>query len=167
MDEADERGVATVEEDAALEVPAQFVVDSDEAANWVTRKITEARAYARRCEEWCEREKVRAKRTEDFFLWRFGSQLVQWAGARIAEQGGRRKSVNLPAGTLGFRHEPPKIIVDDEAAVVEWCKKHHPELLIVVAKVSKANLNDHIQSSGEMPDRGVHMEPEREKFFVR
>src|SRR5437870_2612266 len=95
-------------------VPEEFGVVDDSSANWVVRRITEARAYAKRCAEWCEREQVRARRTEEFFLFRYSAQLSTWTQGKIAEQGGRRKSVSLPAGLVGFRHEPAKLVVEDE-----------------------------------------------------
>lgn len=152
--------------DVDVEVPHRFRIDSKEAANWVVRKINEARAYARRCDEWCEREKARAAKTEEFLLRRLGRELEDWAKGEIAEQGARRKSVHLPAGAVGFRRQPPRLVVDDDSAVFAWCKLHHPELLVVREHVSKDALNKHITTTGELPDVGVHLEPEHERFFV-
>src|SRR5947207_14906669 len=86
-------------------VPTQFQIDSDDAANWMIRKILGARSYSRRCDEWCEREKARAQREEQFFMWRYGEHLVNWVTNKIREQGGRRKSACYPAGMAGFRHQ--------------------------------------------------------------
>src|SRR5438067_1592354 len=85
------------------EVAESFEVNSDESANWVVRKIAEARAYSQHCADWCAREQARAKRAEEFFMWRFGNQLRRWLDQRLVENGGRQRSVNLPAGTIGLR----------------------------------------------------------------
>jgi phage host-nuclease inhibitor protein Gam len=148
-------------------VPNEFHVHDDDSANWVIRKITEARAYSKRCAEWCDREQARAKREEEFFMFRFGQQLFQFARQKISEAGGRRKSVGLPAGTVGFRSEPAKLVVDDEAAVIAWAKQFVPELVGTVERLSKSGLNDHLEQTGEIPDAGVHIEPARERFYVK
>lgn len=162
---APENDVAAQED--GLAVPEQFHVHDDATANWVVRKILEARAYAKHCAEWCDREQARAQRDEEFLMFRFGQQLLEHARKRIGEQGGRRKSVNLPAGTIGFRHEGAKLLVDDEAKVIEWAKRTRPELVCVVERLSKSGLNQHLEETGEAPDVGVHIEPAREKFYVK
>lgn len=148
-------------------IPEQFQVHDDASANWLVRKIVEARTYAKRCGEWCAREQARAQRDEEFLMFRFGQQLIEHARRKIIEQGGRRKSVNLPAGVVGFRREAPKLLVDDEAAVIAWAKLNNPELVKIVEHLSKSGLNQHLEETGEVPDVGVHIEPEREKFYIR
>lgn len=148
-------------------VPEQFQVDSDDAANWVVKRITAARAYARRCDEWCEREKARAQREEQFFLWRYGQQLMDWTKAKIQEQGGRRKSVCVPAGMLGFRSEAAKLVVEDEQAVIIWAHANKLKMTSVVERLSKSALNEHVKETGELPDRGVRVESEHEQFYVK
>ena len=158
---------ATVETPEEYDVPAQFQVNSDEAANWVVKKIIGARAYAKHCDEWCEREKARARREEEFFLWRYGQQLREWLAIKIREQGGRRKSVCLPAGMLGFRHEGPKVVVEDEQSVIVWAKTNNVNVVTVVERLSKSALNEHVKVTGELPDHGVRVEPERDAFYIR
>lgn len=153
--------------DETIDVPAQFAVVDDSSANWVVRRIVEARAYAERCEEFARREKARALRTEEFFMFRYGDQLLRWAEGRLAEQGGHRKSVNVPAGVVGFRRQPRKIVVDDEPALIEWAKKAKPELVITIEKISKEGLNKHMRETGELPDAGVHWDEDHETFYVK
>jgi hypothetical protein len=148
-------------------VPDRFCVHDDESANWVVRKIAEARAYAARCAEWCQREQNRARRTEEFFVRRFGAELEAWARRRIAEQGGRRKSVAVPAGTAGFRAEPPRLVVEDERAVILWAKTSCPEVVQVTEHLRKSVLNDHVRQTGEFPAHGVRWEAARDRFYVK
>jgi hypothetical protein len=75
--------------------------------------------------------------------------------------------VHLPAGTLAFRKQPPKLVVEDEQAVIAWAKQNKPELVIILESLSKSGLNDHVKQTGEMPERGVRLEPERESFSVK
>lgn len=137
------------------------------AANWVIRKIVEARAYAKRCAEWCDCEQARARRDEESLLFRFGPQLTAHTRKRITEDGGRRKSVNPPAGTIGFRSAPSKLVVDDEPAVIAWAKQHNPGIVSIVEKLSKEALNEHLEATGEMPDAGAHIEPACERFYIK
>lgn len=160
----------SVIESADLEepvIPERFHIHDDATANWLVRKIVEARAYAKRCEDWCAREKARTQRDEEFLFFRFGQQLSDHAQKLIIEQGGRRKSVSLPAGTIGFRHEGPKILVDDESLVITWAKQHKPELVSTVERLSKSALNQYVEDTGDVPDVGIRIEPAREKFFIR
>src|SRR5689334_1388550 len=73
-----------------------FAVRDEATANWVVRKIVEARAYGERVKAYAERELKRAKRQEEFFLNQYGRGLEEWARQRIGEQGGRLKQVRLP-----------------------------------------------------------------------
>ena len=152
---------------APPEVPEAFAVHDDGSANWVIKKINECRAYVEKCAAWAEQERRRAQREEEFFWVRYGAQLRDFVQARIVEQGGRRKSVSLPAGVAGFRKEGAKVVVDDEAAVIAWAKVHQPSLVTVVEKLSKSSLNEHVETTGELPDAGAHVEPEHERFFVK
>lgn len=144
-----------------------FSVHDDATANWVVRKIVEAREYAKRCAEWCTGEQARARRDEAFLLFRFGQQLSDYARQRIAEQAGRRKSVCLPAGILGFRQDAPKLVIDNEVEVIEWAKRHRPDLVSTVEHLSKSGLNQHMKDTGEVPGAGAHIEPAQDKFYVK
>jgi hypothetical protein len=164
---SDDPQIGIIDDQRDPEVSAHFSVRDDDSANWVVRKIVECRAYRERCDAWCRREQARARREEEFFLYRFGSQLMDYARKKVAQQGGRRKSVSLPGGILGFRAEPAKLIVDDEAAILIWAKREMPALVQVIEKVSKSDLNDHLKNTGQVPDAGVHVEPPSENFFIR
>ena len=148
-------------------VPAKFCIHDDASANWLVRKIVEARAYAKRCADWCAGEQARAHHDEEFLLYRFGEQLTEHARRRILENGGRQKSLKLPAGTIGFRLEGTKLLVDDEAAVVEWARRNKPALITHIERLSKSALNELVEETGEVPDVGVRIEPAREKFYIR
>jgi phage host-nuclease inhibitor protein Gam len=160
--------VAAVDENwSEPQAPERFSVRDDATANWLIRKICEAREYAQRCAEWAEREKRRAQRDEEFFWMRYGPQLRAFVKQKIVDAGGRRKSIQLPAGTAGFRNEPARLVVDDDEAVIAWCRAHHPEMVSVVERLSKSALNAHVEKTGELPNSGVHIEPEHERFYVR
>jgi hypothetical protein len=62
----------------AEQVPERFAVRDEASANWVVRRVVEARTYAERVKAWAEREQRRARREERFFLHRFGAELDRW-----------------------------------------------------------------------------------------
>lgn len=162
--------IATPSAEPEWESPAiapTFAVRDAHSANWVVRKIVEARAYAERCAQWAEQEKMRARREEDYLLLRFGGDLRTYARAAIAGQGARRKSVTLPAGTIGFRRTGTKLVIDDEEKVIIWARKAQPNLIITQESISKSGLNQYFDETGEIPPSGVRVEPELEKFYVK
>lgn len=148
-------------------IPKGFVIDSEEKANWLVRKVGEARKYSEHVKEWADRELRRAAREEQMLMFLFGRQIESWTRDEIDKLRGRRKSLNLPAGSVGFRSTPPRIVVDDETQVLLWAKRFLPTAVIVVEKLAKSILNDHCGTTGEIPEVGVHVESAGEKFYIK
>jgi hypothetical protein len=142
-----------------------FSVHSDSTANWLIRKIVECRDYRERIERWAALEIKRADREEAFFMIRFGHQLETWARGQIAKQRGR-KSIKLPAGTVGFRTEPTRLAVKDEPALLAWCKANLPGAIQTVRHVLKSSVKDHIGDTGEIPN-GAEIAGGQQKFFIK
>ena len=142
-----------------------FSVRDESTANWLIRKIAECRAYRERVERWAAMEIKRAEREEAFFTTRFGGQLETWARRQIAKQHGR-KSIKLPAGTVGFRTEPIRLSVNDEPARLAWCKINLPEAIQTVQRVLRSSVRKHIDSTGELP-AGAEITGKGEKFYVK
>lgn len=156
-------------DDAAIvvaEVDDRFHVRDEQSASWVVRKINEERAYRRRVADWCEAETRRSERREAFLLHRFGAELADWTRRQLAKQFGKRRSVPLPAGIVGFRIEPTRIVVADEPKLISWCRKHLPTAVKVVTSVLKSEINSHIKTTGECPD-GAEIAGGGEKFFIK
>ncbi len=149
---------------AEIEPPESFAVTDGVSANWAVRKIIEARAYAKHVKEWAGGELRRAEREEEFFLHAYGRQLEDWARAEITK--GRRKSVKLPAGTLGFRTEPPKLDVMDETKLIAWCLTTLPTALRIETHIFKQHVKDHFTITGECPD-GASISGGGQRFYVR
>jgi hypothetical protein len=146
------------------ESPEAFAVDDAASANWVVRKIVEARNYAKHVKVWAEAELRRAEREEQFFLYHYGRQLEVWAKSQIGK--GQRKCIKLPAGTIGFRTEPPKIDVADEQKLISWCRRTLPDALRIETHVLKSLVKDHVQQTGECPD-GANITVGGQRFYVR
>ncbi len=151
---------------ALVAAPKNFAVVDLRSANWVIRKIHDARAYAEAVKEWAEAEARRAQAEEDGLLTMFGPGLRAVLEAEIERAKGRRKSVNLPAGTMGLRAEPQRLRVEDEAAALEWARKHCPDAIRVTERISRTALNQHFASTGQTPS-GCALQDGAERFFIR
>ena len=142
-----------------------FTVRDAASANWVVRKIVEVRAYAERVKTWAELEQRRAQREDDFLLRRFGSELEAWARRQIAQQHDGRRSVSLPAGSVGFRVAPTRLAVTDEKRLLAWCRTHLPSAIRTVESVPKTPLIEHLKITGECPD-GTELQGGGERFCI-
>lgn len=142
-----------------------FTVHDAASANWVVRKIVEARTYAARVKSWAELEQRRAQREEDFLLRRFGVELEAWARRQIACQHDGRRSVSLPAGAIGFRTEPTRLSIADEKRLLAWCRTHLPSAIRVIETVPTTPLIEHLKLTGECPD-GTELQGGGERFHI-
>jgi hypothetical protein len=143
----------------------EFTVRDAASANWVVRKIVEARAYADRVKIWAELECRRAKREEEFFLRRFGVELEAWARLQIAQQHDRRRSVSLPAGVVGFRKVTNRLSIIDEKRLLFWCRQHLPSAIRTIESVPKTPLMDYLKATGECPP-GTQLHGGDERFHI-
>ena len=89
-----------------------------------------------------------------------------WALAEINKLGGRRKSVCLPAGRVGYRKRQSKLVIENADLVIRWAKAACPGAVIVKEKLDKTALTAHLRTTGEVPDNGAHVVPEHEAFFI-
>ena len=127
---------------------AELTRATAERANWLVRKILDCRAYWIRAKAFAEREQRRAAREERTLMWLFGRQLEAWAAQEISASGGRAKSIQLPAGILGFRLVGPRLVIDDEAVVTAWAKQHLPHAVVTSERLVKAVLDDAMENTG-------------------
>lgn len=150
----------------ALEVDDGFHVRDEGAANWVVRRIASARAYRDRVQAWAAAEMRRAEREEQFFLARFGAELEAWARDRLSTER-KRKSISLPAGTVGFRAEPPRLSVIDEPQLVAWCRIHLAAAIRTETTVLRTELMAYLKQTGEQPP-GTDVDRDRvDRFYIK
>jgi phage host-nuclease inhibitor protein Gam len=154
------------QDDAPPDVDERFHVACDNSANWLVRRIVSAREYKRRIELWAAAEIRRAEREEAFFLARWGAELERYVRSRIEEQRGRRKSLPLPAGTVGFRTAPRRLDVRDEQRLLAWCRRVIPSAIKTTEHVLKSSVIEHIERTGELPE-GSELAGGDERFYIR
>ena len=118
-------------------VDEAFHVRDQQRANWVLKKIIAEREYRARCAAWFEAETRRSERREQFLMHRFGVELEEWTRQQLANQYGKRRNVLLPAGVLGFRTTPAKLVIADEPKLLFWCRQHLPTAVKVMESVLK------------------------------
>lgn len=169
----------------------KFRVCDEHTANWVVRKMVESRQYRDRVKQWAQDEVRRAERIEQTLMHLYGQQLERWCRGALAHGGNRRRSIDLPAGRIGFRKGRPRLVVSDESAVVTWCESNMVDALVVTVEcrgeqaVRLRNLIDqqlpdvefgervlvsevraYIDTTGELPP-GSEMEGAKEMFFLK
>ncbi len=143
-----------------------FHIDSDEKANWLVKKIVGTYVMEERAQQWSEKEKRRACREREFFFRRFGNELEAWLRQKLQSENGRRKSIALPAGVVGYRTEPARLQVMDEAKLLDWCRRVLPDAVKVSETVLRSAVSDHIRATGEVPG-GAEVGGGRERFYVK
>jgi hypothetical protein len=162
---ADESVDADASELAAM-VPPRFTVRDEKSADWLVRKLVEAEAHIRRVKEQAEREVRRTERERDFLLYHFGKDLEKWAKKQLDKSKGRRKSLLLLSGTVGFRTIAAKLVVENDIAAIAWAKKHCRDAVVVKERVNKATLDEHFETNGDLPD-GARLEAAHQRFYVK
>lgn len=150
-------------------VPDRFRIHDEATANWLVRRVVEVRCYRDRVKAWAEREVRRADRDETFFLDRYGAELGAWLRCQLSEQRGRRRSVALPGGTVGFRRQSPKWVVLDEPAVLAWAETACPEAIetITTTRLRKRAFVEHLTRTGEMPPLGAELQSAADRLYIR
>lgn len=159
----------TDDEDIPVVLPEpadRFHIDSDEKANWLVKKIVGTFVMEERAQQWSEKEKRRACREREFFFRRFGAELEAWLQQKLQEESGRRKSVALPAGVVGYRTEPARLQITDERKLLNWCRRVLPHAVKVSETVLRSAVADHIRTTGECPD-GAQLGGGQDRFFVK
>ena len=140
----------------------------ESAANWVVRKVVSARQYAARVKAWAASEVKRAEREEAFFLWRFGPELEAWCDRQLAanDHPSPKKSLNLPAGTVGRRTVPSKLEIVASDRAMSWARRQCQDAIQVTEKLSKSALNEHFADTGELPD-GTTLTDAEDVFYIK
>ena len=79
-------------------------------------------------------------------------------------KGGKRRSVRLYNGQLGFRTKPAGVCLTNPAAALEWAKEHLPAA--VAERLDKAVLAETLLTNGEAVDF-AQLVPAEEQFYIK
>ena len=83
---------------------------------------------------------------------------------RAEVAGGKRKSVRLYSGVLGYRQKPAALQVTDPAAALEWARVNLPE--VVAETLDKKVLSEKLLDTGEAPDF-ARLLPAEDVFYIK
>jgi phage host-nuclease inhibitor protein Gam len=152
-------------------IPQGFAIDSLDKAEWALSKIARAdgriqdkqrvakqliSAITARLEAITEHDR---RSVEDL-----SAMLRPWAELEVAKQG-KRKSVELLGGTVGFRQSPARLDVTDPVAAVSALEAAHPECVRIKKEVDKVATRKLVESTGEIFE-GMAMVPGAVNFYV-
>ena len=161
-------------EDAAPEnaepVTSQsFVIQDESGASWAVGKMLTLKANVKRVKEQAaamvKDYENDLRRLEFVVLQSLGT----WSQQAIADKGGKKKSIKLLEGTVGFRAKKEVLKVEDDGVLLEWCKKHLPdaiEIVPAIEKLKKKEINEYFDMTGEIPD-GTFVEDASETFYYK
>ena len=139
-----------------------FTPDTAEKANWVLGLIADRRAAAARIRANAELMAREQDREADALEWRFGPALQAFVRKEL--EGGKKKSVRLYNGVLGYRTKPAGVSVTDEAAALVWAAESLPAAVRQV--LDKKALTEALLTSGEaLPF--ARLVSEEEVFYIK
>lgn len=144
----------------------QFSITDDGKAEWAMRKIREAQEeYDRMATHFNAQLTAIAERRESTvsYMTQLLADYFQGVPRHVTKTGIEKyklpsgELVMKPAG-LDYKHE--------ETALLEWCRKEHPEYIKITEKPSWSDVKAYIKSTGEIPD-GVMPVETPAKFDVK
>ncbi len=146
-----------------------FHVVDDRTADYLLRKLGNIDAEKRRVQAQTE-EIVRqldaaAAHLNGLYL----EELEEYARARLASSGSRRRFLTLIQGTLAFRPVAPILCISDCTAALQWAKDFAPHLVIVSEELdAEAFCNIANQTRNKVGELlpGVEITAAREEFCV-
>lgn len=150
---------APVPADAPKDAP--WVPDTAEKVDWVVGKIADYHARAARIRENAEIMARQEERQAEGLEWHYGPALQAFLREQLA--GGKKKSLRLFHGVLGYRTKPAGVMVGDEGAAIDWAKDNVPGA--VVERLDKKTLAKALLSTGEAVDFAT-FQPAEEVFFI-
>lgn len=141
---------------------AEFVPTDAAGVDWVLGKIADARARAQRIRGNAELMARAEERSAEHLEWKYGPNLQTWLRAELA--GGKRKSVRLLNGVVGYRQKPAGVCITDPAAALAWVKENATVALI--ERLDKKALAQVLLENGEVVPF-ARLEDAEEVFYIK
>jgi hypothetical protein len=146
-----------------MEAPdSVFVIETEAHANWALDKILAARAVAAYRKEaavaWVAEAEREVKALEEQFL----PQLRVWAKQNLPQG---KKTVLLRAGTMAFRHQSGRYVLEDPERALAWARQCHPAA--VKEAISLSTIQAYATQTGEVPDGVKWEQPTDDSFSIR
>lgn len=142
--------------------PEAFCPTDAAGVDWVLRKVAAARAEAKLIRENMEAMARACERQAEALEWKFGGALQTFLQAQT--EGGKKKSVRLPHGVVGYRTKPSGVCITDPAAALSWAQENLPAA--VTLHLDKKALSDRLTATGEVLDFAA-LQPAEEVFYIK
>jgi len=139
-----------------------FTPNTAEKADWVLGKIADSRARAARIRENAEAMAREQERQAEGLEWRYGAALEAFARQQLA--GGKRKSLRLYHGVLGYRTRPASVSLTDTAAALSWARESLPAA--VVETLDKKALTAALLDAGKALPFAA-FQPAEDVFYIK
>lgn len=107
-----------------------FTIDTREKADWLLRKLASIEAEEKLVEAQAQRMLEQLRSDRESLLGRFGAELESFT--RGETEGGRRKSLTLFHGTVGFRTVPARLVVESQEDAMQTARLLAPEAITSV-----------------------------------
>ena len=128
----------------------------------VLGKMAAARAEAKLIRENAELMAREAERRAEALEWKYGANLQTWLRAELS--GGKKKSVRLFHGVLGYRQKPAGVSVTDPAAALVWAQEFLPAAAVL--SLDKKALAEALLTTGEALDF-ARLTPAEDVFYIK
>jgi hypothetical protein len=149
-----------------------FIIDSQEAAEWVLE------LFAKNREERARKEAQMLRRLEELdtdyngLVAKFGPQLEAWGKEEAARR--RRKTVTLDNGTITFRHQDAHLEIDNPSDAMTTARIVCPAAFVEETKTTEkfdkaaflAYAQTRLDAEGEIIP-GVKRVPEGDAFSIK
>lgn len=168
---------ADLDDDTDPVSPAKFAVTDESSANWVLRKLTDIQTRRGAAQAMLDNEieamhrrfaKILGPldRQENFFRSAFGAQLAEWT--RKSVEGQKKRSVTLLHGSVGYRKNPDKLVIDDEDAAITLAEDQGlTDLVRVKKEIAKTVLRKWMEGEGIDSWGTAHIEPGEDTFYIK
>lgn len=146
-----------------------FVIDSEERANWLLRKLGNIQAERRRIEAQYLKMLGALDKDEDALNARFGAQLEEWARGQLGKRG---KTVRLLQGEVQFRRLPERLRLTDRDRAKLHVAVTWPDLVATktvetydMAEAQRRMLEE-VRQTGEVPDF-AELTPAGDQMYIK
>ena len=139
-----------------------FYPTDSAGVDWVLAKMSAARAEAALIRQNAELMARECERRAEHLDWKYGAALQTWLRAELG--GGKKKSVRLYHGVVGYRQKPAGVSITDAAAAGQWAEQHCPDAL--VTHLDKKALGAALLDTGEAVSFAEFL-PAEDVFYIK
>lgn len=157
--------------EATSQQAERFTIDTREKADWLLKKLAGIEAEEKLIEAQAQKMLEQLRSDRESLLGRFGAELESFT--RGETEGGRRKSLTLFHGTVGFRTVPARLVVENQEDALQTARLLAPEAITTVpaqekldtrALVEKAKTA--LETTGEVWP-GLKLTETEERFTIK